>query len=144
MISYQELSTQNDKIIELSNILSVLLKDRSICDSTTCCKIFYNFMEHVNTHMQVVESNLYPDLLSNPAPEARNTAGNFMGSSQGVKHVMSSYAKKWCDKKQHALSIGSRHDEFIQETDDMFNVILTRIQDEYENLYPMVRRISNG
>ena len=144
MISYQELNAQNDKITELSNVLSVLLKDRSICDSETCCKILYNYMDHVNNHMQIVESNMYPDLLSNSAQDAKNTASNFMGSSQGVKHIMSNYVKRWCDKKQHALSIGSKHDEFIQETDDMFNIILTRIQDEAENLYPMVRRISNG
>ena len=144
MISYQELNTQNEKITELSTVLSVLLKDRSICDSHTCCKIFYNYMDHVNNHMQLVESEMYPDLLSNPAPGAKNTVSNFLGSSQGIKHIMSSYRKKWCDTKHSGLSIGSKHDEFIQETDEMFAAILTRIQDEMENLYPMVRKISNG
>lgn len=144
MISYQELNAQNEKIIELSNVLSVLLKDRSICDSETCCKIFYNYMEHVNTHMQRVECDLYPDLLSNSEATARNTASNFMGSSQGIKHIMTGYKKKWCNTKRNGLSIGSKHDEFIKDTDEMFDVILKRIQDEMENLYPMVRKISNG
>jgi len=144
MISYQELNTQTDKITELSNVLSVLLKDRTICDSETCCKIFYNYMEHVNNHLQLVESNMYPSLLSNSSSEANKIASNFMGSSQGVKHIMSTYVKKWCDKNRQGLSIGAKHDEFIKDTDDMFEVILTRIQDEAENLYPMVRKISNG
>ena len=101
-------------------------------------------MDHVNSHMQLVESSLYPSLLSNSSADARNIASNFMGSSQGIKHIMASYKKKWCDKKHHGLTIGSKHDEFIKETDEMFNTILTRIQDESENLYPMVRKISNG
>ena len=101
-------------------------------------------MDHVNKHMQLVESDMYPDLLSNPAPAARITVSNFLGSSQGIKHIMSSYKKKWCDSKNTGLSIGAKHDEFIQETDEMFAAILTRIQDEMENLYPIVRKISNG
>ena len=144
MISYQELNTQIDKITELSNVLSVLLKDRTICDTETCCNLFYNYMDHVNNHLQVVESTMYPSLLSNSESEAKNIASNFMGSSQGVKHVMTSYVKKWCDKKHKGLAIGAKHDEFIKDTDDMFEVILNRIQDEAENLYPMVRKISNG
>lgn len=144
MISYQELNAQNEKIIELSNVLSVLLKDRSICDSETCCKVFYNYMDHVNQHMQLVESDMYPDLLSNSTPAARTTVSNFLGSSQGIKHIMSSYKKKWCDTQKTGLTIGAKHDEFIRETDEMFTTILNRIQDEMENLYPIVRKISNG
>ena len=144
MISYQELNTETDKITELSNVLSVLLKDRTICDSDTCCKIFYNYMEHVNNHMQNVEANIYPSLLSNASTDANMIASNFMGSSQGIKHLMSTYIKKWCDKKRQGLSIGAKHDEFIKDTDEMFKTILARIQDEAENLYPMVRKISNG
>ncbi len=144
MISYQELNAQTDKITELSNVLSVLLKDRTICDSETCCKIFYNYMDHVNEHMQLVESNMYPTLLNNSLPDAKKTASNFMGSSQGIKQIMTSYIKKWCDKKHQGLSIGAKYDEFIKDTDEMFETILNRIQDETENLYPMVRKISNG
>ena len=141
MISYQELNAQNEKITELSKVLSILLKDRSICDSETCCKMFYNYMDHVNQHMQLVESDLYPSLLNDSTPGAKNTVSNFLGSSQGVRHIMSDYVRKWCNKKQQGLLIGQNHDDFIKDTDDMFESILNRIQDETENLYPMVRKI---
>ena len=144
MISYEELNIQNEKITELSNVLSVLVKDRSICDSETCCNIFYNYMDQVNEHMHAVDSNLYTDLLSASSSEANNTATNFMAGSQEVKKIMASYAKKWCNKKNHALSIGAKHNLFIKETDEMFEMILNRVQDEMEKLYPMVRKISNG
>jgi len=144
MISYEELNAQNEKITELSNVLSVLIKDRSICDSETCCSIFYNYMDHVNQHMQDVDSNLYTGLLGNSSANAHNTASNFMAGSQEIKKIMNSYVKKWCDKKRKGLSIGAKHALFLKDTDDMFEMILTRVQDEMEKLYPMVRKLSNG
>lgn len=144
MISYEELNTQNDKITELSNVLTVLIKDRSICDSETCCNIFYNYMDKVNNHMQIVDTNLYTDLLGHSSSEANNTATNFMAGSQEIKKIMNAYVKKWCDKKCHGLSIGAKHDLFLKDTDDMFEMILNRIQNEMEHLYPMARKISNG
>ena len=144
MISYEELNTQNDKITELSNVLTVLIKDRSICDSETCCNIFYNYMDQVNTHMHIVDTNLYTDLLGHSSSEANNTANNFMAGSQEIKKIMNAYVKKWCDKKCHGLSIGAKHDLFLKDTDDMFEMILNRIQNEMEHLYPMARKISNG
>jgi len=144
MISYENLYAQNHKITELSNVLSVLIKDRTICDSDTCCKLFYNYMDQVNEHMKVVDSNLYSSLLADSSADAKKTANNFMAGSQEVKRIMNSYVKKWCDRKRKGLSIGARHAVFLKETDEMFEMILKRTQDEMENLYPMVRQISNG
>ena len=144
MISYEELNTQNDKITELSNVLTVLIQDRSICDSETCCNIFYDYMDQVHTHMQIVDTSLYTDLLGHSSSEANNTANNFMAGSQEIKKIMNAYVKKWCDKKCHGLSIGAKHDLFLKDTDDMFEMILSRIQNEMEHLYPMARKIANG
>lgn len=144
MITYEELNAQSDKITELSNVLSVLIKDRSICDSETCCSIFYNYMDLVNKHMHDVDSNLYTDLLSNPSIEINNIATNFMAGSQEIKRIMTSYVNEWLNKKNRALSIGAKHDLFLKDTDDMFEMILTRLQDEMENLYPIVRKINHN
>lgn len=56
-------------------------------------------------------------------------------------HIKKVDTRKWCNKKDHTINIGSRHDLFIQETDELFEIILNRIQDETEKLYPMVRDI---
>lgn len=142
MISYEDLYAQNHKITELSNVLSVLLKDRLLCDSDTCTNLFYNYMDLVEGHMKNVDSNLYVDLLRDKSADANNIATNFMSGSQEIKRIMSSYARKWCNKRSHELSIGSQHDTFIKQTDDMFEMVLNRIQDEMEHLYPMVRKIT--
>ena len=145
MITYDELNTQNDKITELSNVLSVLIKDRSLCDSEVCCKLFYNYMDKIDNHMQLVDRNFYQGLLASSNPEANKIANNFMSGSQEIKRVMKIYVKKWCNKNSHELKIGrGQHERFVHQTDEMFELILDRIQDEMEKLYPMVRKISNG
>lgn len=144
MISYEDLNNQNHKITELSNVVSILIKDRSICDSETCSTLFYNYMDLVNIHMTKVDSSMYVDLLGQSSTSANQVANNFMSGSQEIKRIMKTYARKWFDRKKHALSVGSQHDTFIKDTDDLFEMVLNRIQDETENLYPMVRKISNG
>ncbi|MEE9327477.1 MAG: hypothetical protein V3U71_09310 [Cocleimonas sp.] len=145
MITYDELNTQNDKITELSNVLSVLIKDRSLCDSEICSQLFYNYMDKVNEHMQFIDSNFYQSLLTSSSTEANKLANNFMSGSHEIKRVMNNYAKKWCKKSTQELKIGGGlHNKFIEQTDEMFEMILDRIQDEMEKLYPMVRQISNG
>ena len=142
MISYEDLYAQNHKITELSNVLSVLLKDRLLCDSATCTSLFYNYMDLVEGHIKNVDSNLYVDLLRDQSSDANNIATNFMSGSQEIKRIMNSYARKWCDKRHHELTIGAQHEKFIEATDEMFEMVLNRIQDEMEHLYPMVRKIN--
>ncbi len=141
MVTYEELNEQNHKITELSNVLSYLIKDRSMCDSETCCGLFYNYMEKVTKHMQRVDSNLYSHLLKHPSTKVNNTAKNFMSGSQEIKRMLTQYSKKWCDKKNHDLNIGKKYGQFLQETDEMFEMVLVRIQNEVEHLYPLVRKI---
>ncbi len=141
MISYQELNTQNHRITELSNVLSVLLKDRSLCDTETCCQLFYNYMDQVNTHMQKVSTDLYAPLLQDDSDQSHKVAQNFMSGSQEVRRIMDSYVKKWCNKKQQGISIGAKHEQFITETNEMFEMILSRIQNETEHLYPTVKAL---
>jgi len=145
MISYDELNAQNDKITELSNVLSKLIKDRSLCDSGVCCELFYNYMKKVNNHMRLVDSSFYHGLLSDSSPEAHNVANNFMSGSQEIKRVMKKFTKKWCNTKTHDLNIGKdQHERFINQTNELFEMILDRLQDEMEKLYPMVRKIGNA
>lgn len=142
MILFNELNTMNHKITEISNVLSILIKDRLICDSETCGNLFQNYIELVNKHIQLVDSSLYVDLLRHSSVEANDTAKNFMSGSQEIKRIMSSYKRKWCSKKHQGISIGRHYDAFLKETSDMFDMVLKRIQDETEHLYPMIRKIN--
>ena len=43
MVTYDELNAQNDKITELSNVLTKLLEDRFLCDSTITSELFFRY-----------------------------------------------------------------------------------------------------
>ena len=142
MITYDALHEQNHRITELSNVLSHLLRKRNLCDTDTCCDLFYQYMDRVNEHMELVDTHLYGPLMNHQSRDVNDTAGRFMEGSRELKRIMGQYVKKWCDQRNHGIAIGDRYDEFLRETDEMFDLILNRIQRETERLYPLIRQVS--
>ena len=141
MITYDELHKQNHKITELTNILNLLLKDRLLCDSEITCSLFFDYVDQVKTHLDVSDNHLYSRLLAAGNQRAKNTASRFMGGSKEIKRIFAEYLKKWCKLRQRELVI-KQYDQFIAETDEMFEMVLDRIQDETEHLYPLIREVT--
>ena len=141
MISYEELNRQNDRITELSNVMITLLKDRSMCTNSACCEIFSTFVEQEKDHLDVIDKNLYGDLLSHADGEVKNVVDNFMSGSQEIRRITNRYIKDWCpNMSADSLSVAN-HERFYADTEKMFALILQRIQDESEKLYPLVRKL---
>ncbi len=141
MITFDELNEQNHKITELTNILEHLLGDQTLCGSEVTCDLFFRYVEQVKSHLEVVDMNLYSSLLTHHDRRMRNTADRFMGGSKEIKRLFAAYLKKWCHMRQKELVI-QEYDAFKRDTDEMFEMVLNRIQAETENLYPLVREIS--
>lgn len=139
MITYDELNTQSHEITELSNVLSYLLSDRSMCDTETCCELFHRYGERIEAHLDSVD-HTYTTLLNSQDDYAKQIANKFMGGSQEIKRIFSRYVKKWRERRANRLRIAN-HGEFLQETGEVFGLILSRIQDETEQLYPLIRTI---
>lgn len=142
MITYEELNKQNDSITELSNVLLYLFKERSMCDTGACCELFHRYVEKIHAHIDLVDKNLYKDLLNDNDPAVKNLVKNFMSGSQEIKKLIHSYTRQWCPhNRPEELLIGD-HEKFLAETEGMFEIILQRIQDETEKLYPLIRKTS--
>ena len=141
MLTYNDLHVQHHKITELTYILQHLLDDRLLCDSEVTCELFFRYVDMVKEHFEVTDNNLYARLLSNSEKRARNAAQQFIGGSKEIKRIFASYLKKWCKLKSQQLVI-KEYDQFLKETDEMFNMVLDRLQDETERLYPMIREIT--
>ena len=88
MITYEELNEQNHRITELSNVLHYLFKDRSMCDTGSCCDLFYRYVDLVKEHIEVVDKEMYRDLLSSPDDKVTNVAKNFMSGSVEIKKIL--------------------------------------------------------
>ncbi len=141
MITYQELHVQNHKITELTNILELLLGNRSLCESEVTCELFFRFVNEVKDHLEVTDRQLYKQLLSHEEQQVRNTADRFMSGSHEIKRIFGAYLKKWCRPKSESLAF-KEHSQFVAETEEMFEIVLNRIQDETEHLYPLIRNVT--
>jgi hypothetical protein len=139
MITFDELNTQNHEITELSNVLLYLFADRAMCDTKTACELFFRYFEKVAQHLDVVD-HLYPILLAASDQTVNNVAKNFMSGEQEVKRILSSYIKAWSDRRKHELVI-KNYEDFLRDTETLFDMVLNRIQDETEHLFPLVRRL---
>nr|VFJ57407.1 MAG: hypothetical protein BECKDK2373B_GA0170837_10665 [Candidatus Kentron sp. DK]VFJ68055.1 MAG: hypothetical protein BECKDK2373C_GA0170839_11752 [Candidatus Kentron sp. DK] len=138
-MTFDELNIQNHEITELSNVLLYLFADRAMCDTKTANELFFRYFEKVGHHLDVMDQ-FYPILLGTSDQQAENTAKNFMSGEQQIKKILASHVKNWTDKKKRELVIRD-YEEFLRDTGTLFNMILNRIQDEIEHLYPSVRRV---
>ena len=142
MITYDELHKQNHTITELSNVLLYLFSERSMCDTGTCCELFYRYTNKVREHIDLVDKNLYSKLLTHHDHDIQELARNFMSGSQEIKKIMATYTKEWCPRKKADTLAIAEHDRFLKESEEMFEMVLHRIQDETEKLYPLIREVS--
>lgn len=142
MVTFEQLNQENDRITELANVLLYLFSDRVMCDSTICCDLFYRFMDEVKNHMQYVDVHLSGRLLTMNDASIHNTASNFMNGSAAINKILDKYRSKWCEKKAKGMKIGSQHERFQKDSDEMFRMLLDRIQKEQEHLYPLIRELS--
>lgn len=137
MIPFEQLSIDNHQISELSKVLSFLIQDREMCDTQIVCDLFENYIDKVMTHMDTEDKVLYSNLLANPDPNIKSTASRFLSGSSEIKKLFKQYRQKWC---AHGLHIYN-HDQFVKETDEMFQLVLDRVQNVSEELYPMARQV---
>jgi hypothetical protein len=98
-------------------------------------------MDLVQKHVDVVDKDMYSDLLSSPDEKINNVAKNFMSGSVEIKKILKEFTRSWCKKNRASLQIKD-HGEFLQDTDQLFDIVLQRILDETEHLYPLVRSLS--
>lgn len=136
MISIDTLQDQNHKITELSNVLSVLLENRELCDTQITCDMFFDYVDLVKSHLELEDKNLYQSMLTHSDPTVKKVADQFMTGSSEIKRVFGQYTKRWCHKKELRIK---NHDKFMADTNDMFELVWNRLVDETEHLYPVVR-----
>ena len=139
MITFTDLHHQNHKITELSNVFLYLIKERAMCDTEITCNIFFDYVERVRDHMELVDKHLYKHLLNSPKQTVRNKADRFMSGSQEIRKIFNSYLNRWANPNRKALMIRN-HQKFVNDTSEVMDLVLDRLQRETEHLYPLVRK----
>lgn len=138
MVSFTELNHQNDTITELSNVLGLLIDERAIWDTRVVSNLFFVYVDKVKEHLDLEERELYQPLLLHSDQRVRQTANKFLSGSGEIKRVFGQYLRRW--SRSRGLRIND-HDQFARDTREMFQLVLNRIEDEVEHLYPTVREV---
>jgi hypothetical protein len=132
----EALHKQAHEITELNNVLKELLSDRSLCDSEVTCELFFRYVKAVRQHLNITESGLFAQLLVNSDEQTCKVVGKFIDGSHEIKQIFSQYTKKWCNKNELKIN---NYQEFYTDTTEVFSLVLRRLQDETENLYPLIK-----
>ncbi len=142
MVAFDDLNTQNHHLSELAQMLLYLFRERSMCDKAVTCSLLYRFLQDFQEHVDQV-SQFYPCLLSAKEEKINNTARMFLSGAQELDRIIAAYTKAWCDNKRQQLRV-AEHERFIADSEELFRMVLARIQDETEHLYPLVRMIQDN
>lgn len=134
------LHQQVNDITELNNVLRTIVPDRFLCDSNITAELFFRYTDAVKHHLTNTESGIFSQLLTSSDDQTCTTVERFMDGSREIKLIFSRYTKKWC--KNNNLVIKD-HDDFLNETIKVFDLVLRRLQDETENLYPLIQSNTN-
>jgi pyruvate-formate lyase-activating enzyme len=135
MAQVNKLHTGVHHITELSNAISLLISDRQLCDSSITCELFFRYIDAVNHHLKHTESGMFAKLLVDSDEREGKILDHFMDGAHEIKQIFNAYTKKWC--KNNELRIRD-YAEFVKDSSEMFELVLRRLQDETENLYPIV------
>jgi hemerythrin-like domain-containing protein len=130
-----ELEEQNREIAELCRVLRVLLNDTSVCDTRIARELFQRFTTKVKGHLALEANSLYASLLSHHNGKVNTVTGRFLENSRELQRLFAGYEKKWC---RQGVNVQGNPD-FIQETHDIFDMILERIEKESKEFFPMAR-----
>ncbi|WP_295582793.1 hypothetical protein [uncultured Lamprocystis sp.] len=131
---------QNHKITELSNVFLYLIRERSMCDTECARNLFFEYVSRVREHMEKVDAQICGHLIQTQDRDMTNTANRFLAGSQEIKRIFATYVRDWSDERRRELRIGD-HDAFVRDTNQVFGLVMDRIQRETEHLYPLVRKL---
>jgi len=137
MISIEKLNEQNSKIKELSSVLSYLFESKEMCNTEATCDLFLQYAEQVVDHLYVEEKEVYRELLNHDDAKVKNTTNDFFSGSIEIKRIFNEYVGRWCKNKQLRVI---KHPEFMQDSKEIFDLVLNRIEAETTILYPMVQK----
>jgi len=140
MVSFTDLHAQNHKITEISNVFQYLIRERSMCDTQCARDLFFDYVAKVRDHIELVDARMCGRLIQSQDQSMKNTADRFLSGSMEIKKIFAGYIKDWCDERRRELKIGD-HEAFVKDTDQMFALVLDRIQRETEHLYPLIRQL---
>ncbi len=143
MIDFTTLHEQNHRITETSNVLMYLVRERALCDTATTRKVFQEALSMIDVHLRRVDRLVKKHLLAHDDPRDQNLGHKLSAESALLRHNFAVYGVDWTERQRPHMHIKD-HQKFIDDTDELFNLMLDRIQRETELVYPLLKRLNDS
>ena len=132
MVAREELERENQEIIDMASILSVLIEKTEFRNNMVFCDLLRRFMEKINQHLNHEARSVYSDLLTHKDAAINNAASLFISNAHELEKILHGYTKRWCV----AIPPTGQHDKFVAETNEIFRLLNERITMESDMLFP--------
>jgi hypothetical protein len=141
MINLTLLHTQIHKITETSQVFLYLAENRALCDTETACRLFFDFLQQVEAHLHDVDKLVKKRLLTSQSPWAKNLAHKLIADASLLQRNLDHYLAHWTAASRNDIRIAN-HQDFVADSQELFGLILDRVQRETEYLFPLLRAMN--
>lgn len=132
MSEIRNLRQQNAQLAEIGGRLGVMIAGPT---SPTTSEVF-NLRRELSSllvpHLEAEDWTFYPRLMASDDPEVAATARAFSDEMGGLAAAYDVYARRW-----DVMSIASNWHGFCLETRDVLSALMTRINRENRELFPL-------
>lgn len=124
-----------EMIEELRSVMTIdNLKIRP--NAKTAYQMVCGLSEKVRDHLAEEDKGLYPSLLIHQDPTVKSIAWGFISGEKPLRKTFDDYHKKWLKNCDFNFT-----EEFVAETNEMFAMLLSRIEREENILFPKLQEI---
>ena len=131
MFTLEELRQENQEILNLCEVLSVLIEYEKLRDNPIVCELVDKFRDKVWTHLVFEDNPIYAELARHHDNEISDVASHFLQSSQEIKKRFANYIKCWCRPTED-------HDQFVSESHEIMRLIINRVKYENDKIFPLI------
>lgn len=127
--------------VELASIISDLrlmltpeqlsIKPSANTTQRLLCDLFTKLKDHLKNE----DKNLYPDLLVHDDAKIKSMAWGFISGEKSLSRMLNTYHKKWLKNCDLGFS-----EELVEETNEIFDLLLKRIEHEERVLFPRLEQ----
>ncbi|MGA7982637.1 MAG: hemerythrin domain-containing protein [Chromatiaceae bacterium] len=105
-------------------------------NAKTAYELLCDLADKVKAHLAEEDRGLYPSLLIHEDPKIKSIAWGFISGEKPLRKTFDDYYKKWLKNCDFNFT-----DEFMQETNEIFDMLLYRLDREEQVLFPKLVEI---
>jgi hypothetical protein len=105
-------------------------------NARTAYELLCDLADKVKAHLAEEDRGLYPNLLIHEDPKIKSIAWGFIRGEKPLRKTFDDYHKKWLKNCDFNFT-----DQFMQETREVFDMVLYRIEREEQVLLPKLLEI---